>query len=96
MRSTRLVISDAARREKRHQQDPAGVGAMDDQMGDPMGEGVGLSRSCSCNDKKRRCRQSPRSAVLDRTPLLGIEGFEVGGCRLHLECPFMARVNDGP
>ena len=28
---------------KRHQQDPAGIGTLNDQMGDPMGEGVGLS-----------------------------------------------------
>ena len=28
---------------KRHQQDAAGVGAVDDQMGDAMGQGVGLA-----------------------------------------------------
>ena len=80
---------------KRHQQDPAGVGALDDQMGDPVGEGVGLSGSRSCDDQQRRRRQSSRSPVLDRTPLLGIEGFEVGGCRLHLGRPFMVGINDG-
>ena len=80
---------------KRHQQDPAGVGPLDDQMGDPMGEGVGLSRPRSRNDQQRRGRQSSRGPVLDRTPLFGIEGLEVGGCRLHLGCPFIVGVNDG-
>ena len=64
-------------------------------MGDPMGEGVGLSGARSCDDQQRRRRQSSRGAVLDRTPLLGIEGFEVGGCRLHLGRPFMVGINDG-
>ena len=64
-------------------------------MGDPMGEGVGLSGACSCDHEQRRRRQSSRGAVLDRTPLLGIEGFEVGGCRLHLGRPFMVGINDG-
>ena len=48
-------------------------------MGDPMGEGVGLSGSRACDDQQRRRRKSSRGAVLDRTPLLGIEGFEIGG-----------------
>jgi hypothetical protein len=48
-------------------------------MGDPMGEGVGLSGSRSCDSQQRRGRQSAGGTVLDRTPLLGIEGFEVGG-----------------
>ena len=64
-------------------------------MGDPMGEGVGLSGPRSCDDQQRRRRQSSGSPVLDRTPLLGIEGFEVGGCRLHLGRPFMVGINDG-
>ena len=39
MRSTRLVISAAARRENVPEQDTTGVGTLDDQVGDPMGEG---------------------------------------------------------
>jgi hypothetical protein len=58
-------------------------------MGDPMGESVGLSGSRSCNDEQRRRGQSIGGAVLDRTPLLGIEGFEVGRC--HLRRPFHGR-----
>ena len=60
-----------------------------------MGEGIGLSGTRSRNDEQRRRRQSSRGAMLDRTPLFGIEGFEVGGCRLHLGCPFMVGINDG-
>ena len=29
--------------------------------------------------------------MLDCAPLLGIEGFEVGGCRLQLRRPFIVR-----
>ena len=80
---------------ERHQQDPAGVGTLDNQMGDPMGKGVGLSGTRSCDDQQRRRRQSSGSPVLHSTPLLGIEGFEVGGCRLHLGRPFMVGRNNG-
>ena len=65
-------------------------------MGDPVGEGVGLTGSRSSDYQQRRRRQSSSGTVLNRTPLVGIEGFEVGGCRLHLGRPFMARGNDGP
>jgi hypothetical protein len=39
--------------------------------------------------------KSSRSPVFDCTPLLGIEAFEVGGCRVHLGRPFIVGVNDG-
>jgi hypothetical protein len=80
---------------KRHQQDPAGISSLNDQMGDPMGEGVGLSGPRSCDHQQRRRGQSAGGAVLDSPSLLGIEGFEVGGCRLHLGRPFMVGINDG-
>ena len=48
-----------------------------------MGEGVDLPGPRSCDHQQRRCHQSSRSPVLHRTPLLGIEGFEADGCRLH-------------
>ena len=66
---------------KRHQQDPPGVGAVDDQMGHPMREGVGLARPRAGDDQQRRGRQSSRGAVLDGAALLGIERVEVGVCR---------------
>jgi hypothetical protein len=82
----RLVIGGGAP-IKRHQQDPARVGPLDDQTG----EGVGLSGTCSCDDQQRCRPQSSRSPVLDRTPLLGIEGFEVRGCNLHLKASVYGR-----
>ena len=81
MRSTRSRHLGRGAARKRHQQDPARVGALDDQMGDPMGEGVGLAGSGAGDDQQRRRRQSSRSAVLDGAALLGIERVEVGGCR---------------
>ena len=80
---------------KRHQQDPAGIGTLNDQMRDPMGEGVGLSGARAGNDEQGRCGQSPGGPVLNRPPLLGIECFEVGGCRLHLGRPSIVGMNDG-
>jgi hypothetical protein len=64
-------------------------------MGDPMGEGVGFSGSRAGDDQQRAAPSTLRRPMLDRTPLLGIEGFEVGGCRLHLGGPFMVGINDG-
>ena len=60
-----------------------------------MGEGVGFSGPRTCDDQQRRGRQSAGSPVLHRTPLLGIEGFEVGCCPLHLGRPLMIGENDG-
>jgi hypothetical protein len=31
--------------------------------------------------------------VLDSPSLLGIEVVEIGGCGVHLGCPFMVRIN---
>jgi hypothetical protein len=42
IRSTRLVISEAARRAT-SSTGSGGVGTLDDQMSDPLGQGVGLS-----------------------------------------------------
>ena len=70
---------------ERHQQDAARVGAIDDQMRDPMGEGVGLAGPGAGDDQQRASRRAhaPAQAVLDGPPLLGIELFEVG--HRHLE-----------
>ena len=68
---------------KRHQQDAARVGAVDDQMGDPMGEGVGLAGTGAGDHQQRGDRPLARRAMLDGAPLLRIEAFEIGGCRWH-------------
>ncbi len=57
-----------------HQEDPPRIRAMDDQMRDAVGEGVGLARSGAGDDEKRRsCRGIRSHAMLDRAPLFGIE-----------------------
>ena len=38
---------------KGHQQDPAGIGTVDDQMGDAMGQGVGLPGTRAGDDQER-------------------------------------------
>ena len=66
---------------KGHQQDPAGIGPVDDQMGDPVGHSVGLP-GAGAGDDQERC---PRRCVplLDAMPdgasLFAIEGLEIGG-----------------
>jgi hypothetical protein len=46
-----LVISPAARRENVINRNPAGVGPLSNQMGDPMGEGLlGLSGTRSWDE----------------------------------------------
>ena len=67
-----LVAEDAARDtldtlghlgggspRKRHQQHAARVGALDDQVGHPVRERVGLSGSCAGYDKQRRADGFP-------------------------------------
>jgi hypothetical protein len=52
MRSTRRVISAAARRAgKGHEQNPARIGAIDDQMGDPVRQRIGLASFGSCDNE---------------------------------------------
>ena len=68
---------------KRHQQDAAGIGAADDQMGDAMRQRVGLAGAGAGNHQQGRTGASFRRAVLDGAPLFGIETFEIGGCRWH-------------
>ena len=73
--------SGAAR--ERHQQNAPGIGAVDDQMGHPMGERVGLAGPGAGDHQQRRKWAGSRRAVLDGAPLFRIEAFEVGGCRWH-------------
>jgi len=55
---------------RRHQQDPLGISALDDQMGDSVGEGVGFPGPSSGDDQPRRRRrrssgQSENSSLID-------------------------------
>ncbi len=81
MRSTRRVISDAARRENVISRIRRGSAPLNDQMCDPVRERVGLAGSGAGDDQQWRRRQSSHSPVLDGTALLGIKRVEVGGCR---------------
>ena len=63
-----------------HQQDTAGVGAVDDQMRDAMGERVRLAGPGPGDDEKRsrgRALLLPR-AMFDGPSLLGIEFLQIG------------------
>ena len=69
--------SGAAREGEQHH--PAGVDARDDQMGDTVGEGVGLARSCTGNDQEGRSFMRRSAAMLDGAALFGVELRKVGG-----------------
>ena len=73
IRSTRRIISAAARREKSQQQDAPGIGAVDDQMGDPVGQRVGLAGTCARDDQQRQARTAALSPnpMFDGTALFG-------------------------
>ena len=58
-------------------------------MGHSMSKGIGLSGTSACDHKKWCAGEPARSTVLHGLPLLMVEGFEVGGCRLHLSVPKM-------
>jgi hypothetical protein len=73
---------------KCHQQDAAGVGTLNNQMGNPMSEGVGFSGAGSGDYEQRRRSQPAGGAMLDSPSLLRVEHFEVVRCRLHFGLPF--------
>ena len=63
-----------------HQQDPAWIGLVDDEMRYAMGEGIRLARSRSGNHQERRTDVAGHGhAVLNRTPLFRIERVQIGG-----------------
>ena len=70
---------------KRHQQNPSRIGAVDDQVRDPVRQGVGLAGPCAGDHQERRSRRAVLlpDAVLDGPPLLWIEGLKVGGGYRH-------------
>jgi hypothetical protein len=62
-----------------HQQDFAGIGAIDDQVGHPVRQGVGLAGPSPGNDEQWPARRIVLpDAMLDSPPLFRIEFFEIG------------------
>ena len=64
---------------KRHQQDAVGIGAVDDQMGDPMRQGVGLAGAGPGDHQQRPATGLVANAMLGRAPLVRIQLVEIGG-----------------
>ena len=64
---------------KGHQQYPAGIGTVDDQMGDPVCQGVGLSGTRAGDDEERRtrCGVLLPYPMLDGSSLFAVEGLEI-------------------
>src|SRR4030095_2052668 len=64
---------------KGHQQYPAGVGTVDDQMGDPVSQGVGLSGTRARDNEQRHARWSALlpHAMLDSSSLFAVEAFKI-------------------
>jgi hypothetical protein len=92
----RRVISAAARREKVISRDTAGIGSVDDQMGDPVGHGVGLPGTRAGDDQERCARRSVVrvDAMLDGSSLFTIEGLEIGDShRWQPVCSRPTRIN---
>jgi hypothetical protein len=64
---------------KGHQQYPAGIGTIDDQMGDPVCQGFGLSGTRAGDDEKRRtrCGVFLSHTMLDSSSLFAVEAFKI-------------------
>ena len=56
------------------------INAVDDQMRDPMRQGIGLARSGAGDDQERRSRRTGvlSNAVFDGPPLFRIELLQIG------------------
>ena len=78
IRSTRSRHLGCRAARERHQQDAARIGAADDQMGDAVRQRVGLAGPGAGDDQERSADMAiGRDAVLDGSPLLRIERFEI-------------------
>ena len=69
---------------KRHEQNPSRIGAVDNEVGYSMCQGVGLAGTGTGNDQKRTTRGAIpfRNSMLDGAALLSVEGIEMG-CQGH-------------
>jgi hypothetical protein len=64
---------------KGEQQDPPGVGTLGQQVGDPMGEGIGFA-GARAGDDQQRAVVRPGAGAMERGGTLGVvEGVKVGG-----------------
>ncbi|MNL34128.1 hypothetical protein D3C87_1560840 [compost metagenome] len=72
---------------KRHQQDATGIGAIDDEVGDTMGERIRLARPGARDDQQRSRNRFARcgDAKFDGIALSIIQFFQIG--RRHAEVP---------
>ena len=75
---------------KSHQQDTLRISAVDDEVRDTMGKGVGLARTSASDDEegRRLGGHSRRDAMLDRMPLSLVEAIEIDNghdCRIACE-----------
>ena len=78
MRSTRRVISAAARREKVSSMMRRGVDPVDDEMRHTVRQRIGLAGARAGNDQERRRAGEVRAAEFNGAALLWIEMREVG------------------
>ena len=70
MRSTRRAHLGRGAAREGQQQDAARIGAVDDQMRDPMRQRIGLARAGAGDDQQRAGLGQRRPAVLDGAALL--------------------------
>ena len=61
-----------------HHQDPTRVGAADDEMGDPVGKGIGLAGSGAGDDQQRSSDMTVGGdPVLDGSTLFRVERLKI-------------------
>ena len=83
MRSTRRVISAAARREKVISRMRRGSAPLTIRCATRCASVLVLPEPAPAMTSSGRERARPADAMLDGAPLLRIEAFEIGGCRWY-------------
>ena len=73
-------------------EDAARIGAVDDEMGDAMGERVGLARAGAGDDQQRPSFHPQPHAMLGRAALLGIEFGQVRQACRHVKTSKKVRM----
>src|SRR5664279_3793256 len=93
VRSTRLVISDAARRENVINRIRRGSAPWTIRWATRWARVLVFPEPAPAMTSSGDAASPPATPYLDSPSLLGIEAVEIGGCGLHLGCPFMVRIN---